>query len=157
MQSKWSILSLAFVLVMATACNRGPKHPDVQGQIKQSLDAAGLADVKADQDRDKGVVTLSGEVATETDKQRADDIAKSESAGQIIANQIAVRAPGVEDRMADTQSALDDGIEENFKAEIIKNKLDGVDYDSKEGVLTLSGKVKTQAQRQQAERLAAAV
>ena len=75
----------------------------------------------------------------------------------MVANEIAVRIPGAEDRMADTQSALDDGIEENFKAQLIQNKLDGVDYDSKEGVLTLKGNVKTPTERQRAERLAAAV
>ena len=59
--------------------------------------------------------------------------------------------------MADTQSALDDGIEENFKAQLIQNKLDGVDYDSTEGVLTLKGNVKTATERERAEKLAAAV
>ena len=149
---------MAFVLTIGSAaCNRNRNNPDVEGQIKRSLDAAGLRDVKADQDRAKGVITLKGEVPTEADKDRADQIAKAESQGQVVANEIAVRAPGAEDRMADTQSALDDGIEENFKAQMIQNKLDGVDYDSKEGVLTLKGKVKTPAERQMAERLAASV
>jgi len=158
MQSNWSYVGLALVLALGSAaCNRNRNHPDVESQIEKSLDAAGLRDVNADQDREKGVITLKGEVPSEADKQRADQIAKAESQGQVVANEIAVRVPGAEDRMADTQSALDDGIEENFKAQIIQNKLDGVDYDSKEGVLTLTGKVKTADERQRAEKLAAAV
>jgi hyperosmotically inducible periplasmic protein len=158
MQSKWTVMGLALALVIGSAaCNRNRNNPDVESRIEQSLDAAGLRDVNADQDREKGVVTLKGEVATEADKERADQIAKSESQGQIVANEIAVRPPGAEDRVADTQSALDDGIEENFKAQIVQNKLDGIDYDSNEGVLTLKGKVKTPAERQTAERLAASV
>ena len=156
----WRMLTagMAVALISATiACNRSPKNPDVEKQINQSLNAAGLRDVSADQDADRGVVTLTGEVQAESDKMRAEDIAKSEAAGQVVANQISVRPPGEEDQMEETQSALDDGIESNYKAALVKNKLEHVDYNSKEGVLTLTGSVDTMAQRQLAEKLAAAV
>jgi hyperosmotically inducible protein len=128
----------------------------VEGEVERSLDAAGLRDVTADQDQ--GVVTLSGEVASEEEKARAEEIAKSAATGQIVANEIAVRPPGMEGEARGMQSALDDGIEQNFKAKLIANKLnEGVDYDSQEGVLTLTGEVETAAKRQQLEQLAAAV
>jgi hyperosmotically inducible protein len=154
------MLSLGTTVLMmaaAVACSQTPKNPDVESQIQRSLNAAGLNDVTADQDRDKGVVTLSGKVTTEQDKDRAGQIATTEGQGQIVANQVAVEPPGDEGVTQDTQSALDDGIEDNYKAKIIQNNLDGVDYDSEQGVITLTGKVDTQAQRTKAEQLASAV
>ena len=147
-----------FLVVIGIACTKDrTDYPDVEAQVESSLDAAGLRDVSASQDADKGVVTLSGEVPSESDKARAEEIAKSAAGGQIVANEIAVRPPGMESETRGMQSALDDGIEENFEAALIKNKLEGVDYDSNEGVLTLTGQVHTQAKRQQVEQLAASI
>ena len=158
MRNRTWAAALAFLLITGgVACNRTARGPDVEKQINQSLDAAGLRDVKADQDRDKGVVTLKGEVQNEGDKAKAEEIAKSEAAGQVVANEIAVRIPGQESEMKTTDSALDDGIEDNYKAAITRNHLDDVKYDAKEGVITLSGTVATEAQRQQAEKLAASI
>jgi hyperosmotically inducible periplasmic protein len=155
---KWKMFAGTMLLVaLGIACNRSPKNPEVEKQINQSLNAAGLRDVTADQNAAKGVVTLTGEVTAEGDKIRAEEIAKSAAAGQIVANQISVRPPGQEDQMKDTQSALDDGIESNYKAALVKNRLKGVDYKSKEGVLTLTGSVDTTAQRKLAEKLASDV
>ena len=157
---KWKSLTTGLVFLLAigaAACNRAPKSPDVQDQIERSLHAAGLTDVTAKQDRDKGVVTLGGTVPSEDDKNRASQIAESQGAGQVVANEISVRPPGAESEAKDTQSALDKGIEDNFKAEVVSHKLDGVDYSAKEGVLTLSGTVHSQAERNQVEKLAKAV
>ena len=46
-------------------------------------------------DRDKGVVTLGGHVATDSGKSQAESIARSIAGSQVVANQIAV-LPGVE-------------------------------------------------------------
>lgn len=157
---RWKSLTAGLIFLLTiggAACNRAPKSPDVKDQVERSLHAAGLTDVTAKQDRDKGVLTLGGKVATEDDKARASEIAESQGAGQVVANQISVQPPGVEDQMKKTQSALDKGIEDNFKAEVVSNKLDGVDYSAKEGVLTLSGTVDSQARRRQVEQLASSV
>ena len=45
-----------------------PKSPDVTDSIRKSLDQSGYKDVSVSQDRDKGVVTLSGTVPAESDK-----------------------------------------------------------------------------------------
>ena len=58
-------------LVMAGAmmgCSDTNKSPDVSDNIRKSLDQAGYKDVSVSQDRDKGVVTLTGTVATDSDK-----------------------------------------------------------------------------------------
>jgi hyperosmotically inducible protein len=149
---------LGLLLVAGTVgCNRAANNADVEEQINRSLEAAGLRDVSADQDADKGVVTLTGEVLDEGQKARAEEIAKAEAGGQIVANEISVRPVGLEGQMQETQSALDDGIENNYEAELVKNNLEAVSYDSREGVITLTGSVDTPAQRQLAEKLATSV
>ena len=68
----------------------------VSDNIRKSLDQAGYKDVSVSQDRDKGVVTLSGTVATDSDKSQAESIAKAGAGSQVVADQIAVRPPGNE-------------------------------------------------------------
>ena len=45
-------------------CSQTAKSPDVSGNIRTALDQAGLKKVSITQDRDKGVVTLGGHVAS---------------------------------------------------------------------------------------------
>src|SRR6185295_3246475 len=77
-------------------CSTHPKAPDVAGSLKDALSQAGLRDVSVSQDRDKGVVTLKGKVAADADKMRAESIARTLVAGQVVANEIAVLPPGFE-------------------------------------------------------------
>jgi len=145
---------LAFGTV-AGCSNQPAKSPDVENQIRSSLDQAGLKDVSVSQDRDKGVVTLSGTAATDADKSQAESIAKNIAGSQVVANQIAVRPPGEESSMKTIDSDLDKGIEKNFDAVLVKHKLNkDVKYDVKNGVVTLTGKVHSQNQKQSAEKLA---
>ena len=61
-----SIFAVFLMLCSLSACTRSAeKAPDVSSAIRQSLDQAGLKDVSVSQDRDKGVVTLGGHVATD--------------------------------------------------------------------------------------------
>jgi hyperosmotically inducible protein len=134
------------------------KSPDVAGQIRNSLDQAGLKDVSVSQDRDKGVVTLSGTTTSEGDKGQAESIAKSIAASEVISNQIAVRPPGQESTAKTVDSDLDKGIEKNFDAVLVRHRLNkDVKYEVKNGVVTLTGKVRSQAQRDSVERLASGV
>jgi hypothetical protein len=67
-----SSLSVLTVVALGTllGCSTTPtKSADVSDSIRASLDQAGLKDVSASQDRDKGVVTLSGHVAADGDKE----------------------------------------------------------------------------------------
>lgn len=61
--------------------------------IRKSLDQANLKDVSVSQDRDKGVVTLTGTTASDSDKVQAESIANSIAGSQVVANEIAVRPP----------------------------------------------------------------
>jgi len=146
-------------LAIFVACNSEQKSPDVSQNVRQALDQAGLKDVSVSQDRDKGVVTLSGKVPSDDDKARAESVAKSVASPQVVANEIAVVPNG--DAAGDAKavnSDLDKGIEQNLDASLIQNKMhDDVKYKVKNGVVTLTGNVNSQHRRDQAAQVATAV
>jgi osmotically-inducible protein OsmY len=110
------------------------------------------------QDREKGVVTLGGHVANESDKSQAEAIAKPLAAGQVVSDQIAVIPPGAESDAKAINSDLDKGIEKNLDAALIQNRLNkGVKYTVRNGVVTLTGDVNSQSKRDQAQSIATAV
>jgi hyperosmotically inducible periplasmic protein len=154
-------LSWAFLAAMLIGgcSDSATKSPDVTGQIRQNLDQGGFSSVSVTQDRDKGVVTLTGDVPTEADKAQAETIAKAAAPGQIVSNQIGVRPPGDEGSTAKkVDSALDSGIEKNLNAAFLEHKLNrDVKYNVKNGVVTLTGTVKSTSTRSIAEKVAAKV
>ena len=108
-----AILAAVFTL----ACSQQKANtPDVTNQIQDSLKSNNLDNVKVSEDKDKGVVTLSGDVKDEQAKAQAEDIAKQNAGGLIIANEIGVRPEGAEGDAKKIDSNLDKGIEDNFKA-----------------------------------------
>ena len=134
------------------------KSPDVTDSIRKSLDQAGLKDISVSQDRDKGIVTLGGQVPNESDKSQAESLAESYAGSQVVANQIAVVPIGVEKEAKAINSDLDKGIEKNLDAALIQNRLhDNVKYKVKNGVVTLSGEVNSKSKRDHAESVATQV
>src|SRR5271154_3459355 len=153
-----SIFTLLAVGTLAGCASEPAKSPDVSDSIRKSLDQAGLKDVKVSQDREKGVVTLAGDVPSDTDKSQAETIAKSIAVGQVVADQIAVVPPAAESAAKEVNSDLDKGIEKNLDAALIQNRLNKhVKYDVKSGVVTLTGEVNSQSKRAYAEKVAAGV
>jgi len=152
-----SFIAAAAVIALVGCSTTATKSPAVSDDIRRSLDQANLKDVSVKQDRDKGVVTLSGHVAADSDKVQADSIAKSIAGGQVVANQIAVVPPN--DATAKTvNSDLDKGVEKNLDAALVQNKLHkNVKYSVKNGVVTLTGEVSSQSRRDQAQNVASAV
>jgi hyperosmotically inducible protein len=134
------------------------KSPDVSSNIRKALNDANLKDVSVSQDRDKGVVTLGGNVANDTDKAQAESIAKSLAAGQVVADEVAVLPAGAASATKTVNSDLDKGIGQNLDAALIQNRLHkGVKYDVKNGVVTLKGEVNSPERRTQAQTVASAV
>jgi hyperosmotically inducible periplasmic protein len=134
------------------------KSPDVSDNIRNSLDRAGFKNVSVKQDRDKGVVTLGGNVTNENAKAQAESLAKSLAGAQVVADEIAVIPVGVEEDAKAVNSDLDKGIEKNLDAALIQNKMhDNVKYEVKSGVVTLSGEVNSQDKRDNAEKVATSV
>jgi hyperosmotically inducible periplasmic protein len=150
---------LPVVLAGALAgCSQTNKSPDVTDNIRKSLNQAGYKDVSVSQDREKGVVTLTGTVPTDNDKMQAEAVAKSGAGAQVVSDQISVRPPGNESEAKAVDTDMDKGIEKNLDAALVKNRLkNDVKYDVKNGVVTLTGKVASQGKRAQVEKLAANV
>jgi hyperosmotically inducible protein len=156
-------LYLALFTVLAigslAGCTRtSEKSPDVAHAIRKSLDQSGLKDVSVSQDRDKGVVTLSGNVSTDADKSQAESIARSIAAGQVVSDQIAVLPPGDARDAKTVNSDLDKGIEKNLDAALIQNRLQkGVKFEAKNGVVTLTGEVNSESRRAEVQKVASSV
>ena len=154
-----SLFAPILLLCSLSACTRSSdKTPDVSSAVRQSLDQAGFKDVSVKQDRDKGVVTLGGHVATDDAKGQAESIAKTMAAGQVVANQVAVIPPGAESEAKTINSDLDNGIDKNLHAALVASRFDAqVKYDVKNRVVTLKGDVDSQAKRAEVAKIAAVV
>jgi hyperosmotically inducible protein len=153
-----SVLALLSVAILSGCSGTPAKSPDVSDSIRTSLDQAGLKHVSISQDRGKGVVTLGGNVAADTDKSQAESIARSFAGAQVVADQIAVVPPGVESDAKAVNSDLDKGIEKNLDAALIQNEMhESVKYDVKNGVVTLTGEVNSQSKRAAGEKVASRV
>ncbi len=150
-----SSVVLAGTLTVA-GCHQNAAHPDVKDAVTNSLNSNQLSNVSVSQDRDKGVMTLTGNVDSADKKSQAETLAKQAAPDYTVANEIGVRPPEVANAGA-VASDLDKGIEENYKAAIKAHKaLDdqSIHADSKNGTLELKGSVKTAAQKKEAEALA---
>jgi hyperosmotically inducible protein len=152
------VLVVILAMTFALACTNKAKAPDVSASIRQALDQAGLRDVSVSQDRDKNVVTLTGNVATDNERTQAESIARSIAGTQVVANEVGVRPAGDESTAKKVDSDLDKGIDKNLEAALVQRKLNhDVRWDVKNGVVTLKGNVTSQSQRAVVEKMAAQV
>jgi hyperosmotically inducible periplasmic protein len=152
--------SIAFLTLgsLAGCSSKSTKSPDVTDMIRRNLDQATLKDVTISQDRDKGVVTIGGYVGNYADKAQAETIAKSDAAGQVVADEIAIVPPGVERQARVVNADLDAGIEKKMDAAFIQSDLKkSVSFDVKNGIVTLTGDVDSQNRRARAESVASQV
>jgi hyperosmotically inducible protein len=153
-------LSSAAMLACALAiagCHNNADHPDEKSAVTNSLNSNNLNNVNVSQDRDKGVMTLSGNVTSDDQKSQAENLAKQAAPDYTIADEIGVRPVGDQSQASAVDSKLDSGIEDNFKASIKAHKaLDdqSIHAKAKNGTLVLTGSVKTPEQKEQAEKLA---
>ena len=152
------VLLTAIAAAVFTGCGSNSEYPDVAKNVKQTLQSNGFGQVSVSQDREKGVITLTGNLPSERDKAKAEQLAKNEAGSQVVANEIAV-VPTGDDRDAKTaNSDVDKAIEKNLDAALIENRLNkDVKYSVKNGVVTLTGDLKTQDQRDHAADVAKSV
>jgi len=154
MHFKISLIVLAVAGLVGCASNN--KAPDVSGKIRDSLKGAGLTNVTVSQDRDKGVVTLGGNVGQEQQKAEAAQLAQPLAPGQVISNQITVEPNGnnTASNLKTANSDYDKGIQSNLDAAYAQANMHGIHHSTKNGVVTLTGNVPTTAARSQAEQIA---
>lgn len=131
-------------------------HPDEKSAVTNSLNSNNLSAVDVSQDRDKGVMTLSGNLASQDMKNQAENLAKQAAPDYTIADEIGVRPPQAAEA-GSVASNLDSAIEDNFKAEVKAHRNlndQSIHCAAKNGTLVLKGTVKTREQKHEAESLA---
>lgn len=147
---------LAGALVVA-GCKAS--HPDEKSAVTTSLSSNNLSAVSVSQDREKGVMTLTGSVDTQDQKNQAESLAKQSAPDYTIADEIGVRPPG-DSQAGSVASNRDSAIEDNFKADLKEHKNlndQSISASAKNGTLVLKGTVKTVSQKEEAEKLAKSV
>lgn len=143
---------------LLTSCSTAPKTQALTDTIRKSLDQAGLKDVSVTEDRDKGVVTLGGHVASDADKATANQIARSLVSDQVVANQVAVLPVSDSGPAKAVNADLDEGIDKNLDAALISSgHAAGIHHSVKNEVVTLTGTVDTETQRMQLQTIAEGV
>lgn len=152
------LLDAAAVLIGALAvagCNK-PSHPDEKSAVNDALKNNNLTAVSVSQDRDKGVMTLTGNLDSQDMKNQAENVARQAAPDYTVANEIGVRPPGASEAGA-VASNLDSAIEDNYTA-VIKAHASlndqSIHCSAKNGTLVLKGSVKTAIQKKEAEDLA---
>ena len=139
---------------MVAGCHH--TYPDAKGAVQDTLKAHSLDKVDVSQDRDKGVMTLKGNLASESDRQEAENLSRQAAPGYTIADEIGVRPPDANNAGA-VASNRDSAIEDNFKASIkARRNLDdqSIHASSKNGTIVITGSVKTTAQKTEVGTLA---
>ncbi|MBO9730881.1 MAG: BON domain-containing protein [Chitinophaga sp.] len=127
---------LSMGLLFMISCKGKPKDADIQATVVAALQSTPgvTADVK------DGVVTLSGTVATEADKDAAENTAKVAQGVKSVVNNLTVTppppppppAPAAADADATLKTAVE-GIVKDFP---------GITADVKDGVITITGESK---------------
>ena len=151
-----SMLGLALI----AGCKKDAMHADEKDAVTNALKSNNLGDISVSQDRDKGVMTLTGNVQSEDQKSQAESVVKQAAPDYVVADEIGVRPAGAEGQAKSVASNLDSAIEDNYKASLKAHKnLDdqSISYSAKNGTLVVKGTVKTAAQRKEAFQLAKAV
>jgi osmotically-inducible protein OsmY len=148
------LLSIGTMVVGSSCASK----PDQAAQVRQSLKSAGYKDISVTDDHDKGVVTLSGKVASDADKAQANSIARSIVVGEVVANEVAVVPSGVESQAKTINSDVDKGIRDNLDAALVQQNLHkAISYTVNNGVVTLTGNVASQQLRNEVQVMAAHV
>lgn len=144
-------------VLLVSGCSQHKTHPDEKSAVTNAMNSNNMSGISVSQDQDKGVMTLTGDVQTQNQKTQAENLAKQAAPDYTVADEIGVRPANSASQAADVASASDDAIHDSFKAELKGHKnLDdqSIDYKVKNGTLMLSGSVKTEAQKKEAEKLA---
>lgn len=80
-------------LLIVGGCNNGAKFPDSVDAVNMALMQNNLGNVHVSQDRDKGIITLTGVVATDEQKTQAQSVAMEAAATYTVHDDITVVPP----------------------------------------------------------------
>src|ERR1700740_1072472 len=93
--NRYFVFGSATILAGAMAIGdcHSPAHPDEKSAVTNSLSSNNLGKVSVSQDRDKGVMTLTGNLDSQDAKNQAETLAKQAAPDYTIADEIGVRPP----------------------------------------------------------------
>src|SRR5712675_810131 len=87
-----SFLTLPLLITgMLSGCSTNSKTADVTDNIRKSLDQAGFKDVTVSEDRDNGVVTLTGDVPSQTKREQVEKLVASVPNVKQVVNELEVK------------------------------------------------------------------
>ena len=128
-------LSTVLLIGLLTGCNSGPSDETLTQNVQAKLKAdPALATAPITVTTAQGVVTLGGEVTSEANKSRAEQLAKSvDGVKSVTNNLIAKAAPPV--------IAPDDPLKTQVTANLVKYGVTGVAVAVANGEVTLTGEI----------------
>jgi hyperosmotically inducible periplasmic protein len=144
--SSWAMVAL-FAAGLTIGCADRADQPNYASQVNDNLRSANIDDVRANWEDDQRMLTLTGEVESEADKRRAEELAQQVvgTAGRVV-NEVKVEGTNiddVDDRIEDQLSRMfEDRTEWDFDGR-------GVSFDSNAGVVTITGTVESEAIKNQ--------
>jgi osmotically-inducible protein OsmY len=144
-----SVAVLSAGLSVAAACSSSNSTGD---RVDKALKDANVKNVNVDFDKNANVVHLKGKVDTTYDKDRADQIANSVvgTSGKVM-NELSVE--GVDEKTADDMdSQIKSRLNDAVKADSTLAD-DNVDFKVNNGVVTVTGEVKTAQQKERVSEL----
>jgi hyperosmotically inducible periplasmic protein len=152
-----AVASLAMLIGVGCSQHRA-NTPSEKKAVVDALKNAGYDKINVDEDRDKGVITLKGDIATQADKEKAESVARQTASNSVIANELLVTNAD-KGEAKEVNKDNDDAIKARFKEWVAANhvKNQHVSADVNNGVLTLTGDVDTEAQRTMFEKQTAKI
>jgi hyperosmotically inducible periplasmic protein len=158
--SSFVITGLAAACLLA-GCNTGPKYPNSKAEVTSSLTQDHLSNLTVSQDRNHGVITLTGTVPSQEKKLQAEDIAKAAAPKYKIADETTV-VPPPSAVVTAKPSWKDVQIQDKFNQEVKQHHFldrpgDNIIAKSANGDVVLSGKVRTQYDKREAAKLAKSI
>jgi hyperosmotically inducible protein len=145
---------IALIIALGTTigCSR---KPDPTENVSKALRDASLDDVRFTWDEDARIAHLSGSVDTASDRTRAEDIAATAvgTSGKVL-NDLTIESAG------GTLESADDQISRTLRKlmdddPILKDR--NIDFEIENGVVTVTGEVRTPAERNKVTDLVRAV
>lgn len=145
--------AIAVALAVVPACNR---EPDVKKTANDALERARIEQVNLDWDKDSRVMHMKGEVPSDQERARAEQIVtQAIGTSGRVANELTVR--GADTRTADDLDGSLRGHIRNLFDQDPSLKAGNLDVDVNNGVVTLKGEVANAQDRQRAYDLASKV
>src|SRR5512144_2242551 len=138
------VVALLTVATLAPACSKTADEPDYKARVNDQLKTANLDNkVNVDWKKDEKELRLSGEVERAADKARAEELAQQVvgTSGHVV-NEVKIEDVDygkIDDRIEEQLGKMfEDRTEWDFDGR-------GVTFDSKEGVVTITGTVESEA------------